>query len=231
MTVLTRGERFKDARTVHNQHGKQTLRAVKDATGITESAIQALEDDDSTRVVGYDKVAALAKHYGVSLDWLCSLSDDPSRSPGAVDELGLSPKAVANLKTYCSREDAAGFIDGINMMLTSPRIFTLAKDINLLARNIALEKSRLKQFERDSEVDSDCLFSVANQMDKQDIDVSDKLTDLIAKEFPEYKGRVAVSCGRVVLQSQMQDVVRLFGDDMQVVTGYLDCFFDPLNEI
>ena len=231
MPLLTRGERFKDARTVHNQHGKQTLREVKNATGVNESLIQALEDDNSTRSVGYDKVAALAKHYGVSVDWLCSISDDPLRSPGAVDELGLSPKAVANLKSYCSREDAAGFIDGINMILTSPRIFTLAKDIDLLARNITLEKSRLKQFERDSEVDIDRLFSVAKQMDKQDIDVSAKLADLIAKEFPEYKGRVAVSCGRVVLQSQMQDIVGMFRDDMQVVTGYLDCFLDPLNEI
>ena len=97
MPVLTRGERFKDARTVHNQHGKQTLREVKNATGVTESLIQALEDDSSTRSVGYDKVVTLAKHYGVSVDWLCSLSDDPLRTPSAVDDLGLAPCVIKEI--------------------------------------------------------------------------------------------------------------------------------------
>ena len=59
---LTRGERFKDARIVHNQHGKQTMDEVAAATGISKSLIQALENDDKERSVGYDKVAALAAH-------------------------------------------------------------------------------------------------------------------------------------------------------------------------
>lgn len=231
MPALTRGERFKDARTIHNQHGKQTLRDVENATGVTASLIQSLEDDESTRSVGYDKVAVLAKHYGVSVDWLCSLSEDPFRIPGAVDELGLSPKTVSDLKGYCSREDSVGFIDGINILLSSPHIFTLSKDIYGLTCNIALEKNRLKRFEREVADDRDRLFSAAMQMDTQDIDVSAKLTELIAKEFPEYKGRVAVSCGRMVLQSQMQEIVGLFRDDMQVATGYFDLFLDPVSEI
>lgn len=231
MPVLTRGERFKDARTIYNQHGKQTLRDVENETGVTASLVQSLEDDESTRSVGYDKVATLAKHYGVSVDWLCGLSEDPSRIPGAVDELGMSPKVAANLKRYCSREDAAGFIDGINMILSSPHIFALAKDIYGLTCNIDLEKNRLRQFEKELEGDCDRLFSVAMQMNTQDIDVSAKLTELITREFPEYKGRVAVSCGRVVLQSQMQEIVGLFRNDIQIATGYLDLFLDPISEI
>ena len=46
MVRLTRGERFKDARTVHNQHKKQTMDEVAAATGISKSLIQALEDDE-----------------------------------------------------------------------------------------------------------------------------------------------------------------------------------------
>lgn len=198
-------------------------------TGVTRQTVSQYCNGISEP--GYDTLIKIADFFNVSVDYLLGRTNDPNRQASAIDVLGLSPQAVDKLKSYSSREDAAGFIEGINMILTSPRIFTLAKDIDLLARNIALEKSRLEQFNRESEDDRDRLFPVALQMDKQDIDVSTQLAELIAKEFPEYKGRIAVSCGRVVLQSQMQDIIGLFRDDMQVVTGYLDCFLDPLNEI
>lgn len=98
--MLTRAEKFKDARVVHNQHGKQTMDAVFEATGVNKSIISALERDakgDGTPItqgVGYDKVVKLAEHYGVSLDYLLSSSDDPKRKPSAVDELDLTPRYI-----------------------------------------------------------------------------------------------------------------------------------------
>lgn len=94
MARLTRGERFKDARIVHNQHKKQTMDEVSAATGVSKSLIQSLEDDSVNRSVGYDKVAKLAAHYNVTTDYLFGLSDDPAPMRSAVDDLGLSPKAV-----------------------------------------------------------------------------------------------------------------------------------------
>ena len=95
---LTRGERFKDARTVYNQRGKQTMDEVTAATGVSKSLIQALEDDDVARSVGYDKVAKLAAHYGVTADFLLGLSDDPNPAPSTVNDLGLSVKAVERIE-------------------------------------------------------------------------------------------------------------------------------------
>ena len=57
---LERGERFKDARLEYNRNGRQTLRAVYDATGISTSLIQELEDDSSSRDIGYLKIQKLA---------------------------------------------------------------------------------------------------------------------------------------------------------------------------
>lgn len=74
MCTLTRGERFKDARTVHNQHGSQSMDDVYKATGVSASMIKDLEDDEKERSVGYDKIATLAKYYGVSADYLLGLS-------------------------------------------------------------------------------------------------------------------------------------------------------------
>ena len=94
MAKLTRGERFKDARIVHNQHKKQTMDEVATASGVSKSLIQSLEDYSVNRSVGYDKVAKLAAHYRVTTDFLLGLSDDPFPMPSVVDDLGLSLKAV-----------------------------------------------------------------------------------------------------------------------------------------
>ena len=74
MHTLTRGERFKDARKVYNRNGSQSMEQVRQATGVSKCALTALEDDESTTGVSYLSVAALARHYGVSADWLLGLS-------------------------------------------------------------------------------------------------------------------------------------------------------------
>lgn len=116
---LTRGERFKDARTEYNQHGRQTMDEVFSATGISKSLIQALEDDESTRSVGYDKISTLAAHYGVSSDFLLSLTDDPYPKRTAVDDLGLSAKAVKQLRELKKQPDTEALLVGLNMLIES----------------------------------------------------------------------------------------------------------------
>ena len=103
MATLKRHERFQDARLVHNQHNKQTMDEVSTATGISKSLIQALEDEDQARSVGYDKVATLAKHYGVSSDYLLGLTPNPTTDTNlsAVCEYtGLSQGSVQFLSFF-----------------------------------------------------------------------------------------------------------------------------------
>lgn len=92
MATLTIAERFKDARTVHNIHKKQSMKTVEQATGVSASMIKDLEAG-SERSVGYDKIMALAKHYYVSVDWLLGLSEDIEFSPGELSDLGISAKS------------------------------------------------------------------------------------------------------------------------------------------
>lgn len=94
MATLTRGERFKDARKEFNQHGNQTMGDVQKATGVSASLIADLENDEKDRRANYIDIATLAKHYGVTTDWLCGLSDDHHISPCASSELGLSEKSI-----------------------------------------------------------------------------------------------------------------------------------------
>lgn len=137
MNKLTRGERFKDARTVYNQHRWQTMEAVYAATGVSASMIKDLEDDDKDRSVGYDKILTLAKHYGVSADFLLGLSAYP-RISNEVDIVckytGLSKESVEYLAQLKESYNDSWPMDGLDVIDT-----ILETDIktNLLA-NISL---------------------------------------------------------------------------------------------
>ena len=103
MAILKRHERFQDARLVHNQHNKQTMDEVSTATGISKSLIQALEDENQERSVGYDKVATLAKHYGVSSDYLLGITPDPTTDTNLAavcKYTGLSQESIQFLSFF-----------------------------------------------------------------------------------------------------------------------------------
>ena len=78
MCKLSRGERFQDARQVHNKNGRQTMDEVASAIKIKKSMLSDLENDDIQRDVKCSYIALLSKYYGVSSDFLLGLTDDPS---------------------------------------------------------------------------------------------------------------------------------------------------------
>lgn len=71
--TLTMGERFKDARIVHNKNGRQTMEEVASLLGIAKSTLSDIENDK--RDPGAEVIKMLAQHYGVSSDYLLGLSD------------------------------------------------------------------------------------------------------------------------------------------------------------
>lgn len=54
---------------------------------------------DGTSSPDWETIVAIAKYFSVSTDYLLGASDDPTPQPSAVDDLGLSPKAVQYLHT------------------------------------------------------------------------------------------------------------------------------------
>lgn len=101
MEKLSRGERFQDARLVHNKHGKQTQRQVAEETNLESSFLSNVENDDCPREPGINKVKALAEYYCVSIDWLLGLSEVPRVDPDLkmiCDYTGLSDSNVRRIK-------------------------------------------------------------------------------------------------------------------------------------
>lgn len=100
--------RFKLARTLHNQHGSQSTKEVECESGITKSLIEDLESNaGKPRNVSYLKVKRLAEHYGVSSDYLLGLSSTPSVNEDiqvACKVTGLSGEAI-----HCLQDIASAF--------------------------------------------------------------------------------------------------------------------------
>ena len=94
--------RFKLARTIHNQHGKESVKSVFEKTGISKSLIDDLESNvGKKRAVSYLTVKELAEYYGVTSDYLLGLSDNPSRDEDiqiAAKTTGLSNTAIIQLE-------------------------------------------------------------------------------------------------------------------------------------
>ncbi len=131
--ILTRGERFLEARITYNQHGKQTQGDVYKATGVPASKIKDLEDDDTNRGVDYRSIATLAKHYGVSADWLLGLTTipRPDTSLQAIERYsGLSQASVERLP--CVKAEMRGLRGTLDLLLSAdglPRLLEALQSV------------------------------------------------------------------------------------------------------
>lgn len=116
---LTMGERFKDARTVHNKHGKETTGSVAEATGVSKSTLSEIEND--SRVPGAKIIAELARHYGVSADYLLGLSDvitPDATAQAVIAYTGLSEDNVLTLHNMADHLGGEIIAEENNQQLT-----------------------------------------------------------------------------------------------------------------
>ena len=89
---LSLQEKLRDLR----DEKKLTLADLAEAIGIPLSTLQRMEGQDDIRI-GYQDVAALAKFYGVSTDYLFGLTDNRQHRHIEVDALRLSDDAIETL--------------------------------------------------------------------------------------------------------------------------------------
>ncbi len=135
---LTRGERFKDARTVYNQHGKQTIAEVAAATGIAQGKLSHIETDKAGSI-GSESVKRLAEHYGVSSDWLLGLSDIRTTNTdlkSVCEYTGLSESVIELLRRTTTIPEVINMLvakyDGAN--ITDVPLFKFAAAFHKVVR-------------------------------------------------------------------------------------------------
>ena len=221
MVRLTRAERFKDARTVHNQHGKQTMDSVAAATNITKSVIHALEDEKTDRDVGYKTVAALANHYGVSAHWLLGLTDDHKLLPSAVDDLSLSAAAVDRLMSIGSHEYSEELTEALNLILEDPQLFTLLLRVKMVTDAVITETEHLQHIAQEAGEDDPNSFGLLNILLGDQI-TSGVIENEIITAHPELAGRITVDFGQNSLERRIEELGNSFTSLIKYATGYHD---------
>lgn len=190
-----RAKRFIEARTVHNQHGEQTLLEVKKATGVQPSMISDLEtsvykEGKKERPVQYQKVVTLAEHYGVNVAWLMGqpgasykLDEDVQN---VVRTTGLSDKSVEVLQTIKGTElnillnrllESEGFAD---------MLFQLNNAIKINANNT--------QSDEEAEViEKTQVLGIVNGMDSRNSRLSNRqLIDMYRRKAVEFINRAFI---------------------------------------
>lgn len=221
MVRLTRAERFKDARTVHNQHGKQTMDSVAAATNITKSVIHALEDEKTDRDVGYKTVAILTKHYGVSADWLLGLTEDYKPQPSAVDDLNLSTAAVDQLMRIGSHDQSTELIEALNLILEDSQLFALLLRVKIVADAVITETEHLQHIAQEAGEDDPNSFGLLNILLGDQI-TSGVIENEIITAHPELAGRITVDFGQNVLERRIEELGNSFTSLIKYATGYHD---------
>lgn len=93
-TKLTLQEKLRDLR----EERKLKLSEVAEQTGIPSSTLGRLEAEDDIRA-GYQDIAALARFYEVSGDYLLGLTENRRQRGTPIDELALTDDAVTALKS------------------------------------------------------------------------------------------------------------------------------------
>lgn len=179
---LTRGERFKDARTVYNQHGKQSMRIVEGCTDVSASVITYLESDGEGRNVGYPNIVALAKHYGVSTDFLLGLTNDPYPIRSVIDDLSITPAVAERFllrkKQNCSDCDV---VNKYNRVLENDDVWILLGLIHGYMTAVKADSiywELVKKYDGDSIDDGELckmLLEKAESYRETDIDMCDFL--------------------------------------------------------
>ena len=228
MAILSRGERFKEARLTYNQHNKQTMKEVETATGVSASLIQALEDDENTRSVGYDKVALLANHYGVTSDWLLCLTEDPAIKPCAADVLGLRPLVIDELVHLCTVCD---FYDGEDTRDTPLQAF------NVLAYNslrspiyemiCALRQAILCAEGNDYQEEEAMIRNNREYYGQsiKDLDIEYFLHQEIYKSYPFLRDKIKILYGSSRFVTMIDEICHLFRSIVEDMTGYTDYIY------
>ncbi len=95
-----------------------TLEELAAKIGVNATTLGRMEKGQ-TQKIGSDVLAALAREFNVSADFLLGLTDIPDRKNYGIDELGLSAQAVREL--YTRRVD----VDVVNRLLEHPRFSVL----------------------------------------------------------------------------------------------------------
>ena len=214
------------------------LRQTLEGKGVTQGELASLIGVTPQTVSQYcsgasepsfDNLVKIADKLDVSVDYLLGRTADPNRQASAIDTLGISPKVVERLELYRSQEYADLFTEGLNILLSAPRLSIISKSIGSLVREIDKERKLQEQRMQSSGEKISDKRAAALSMTEKDAELSNEFVAAIEQAYPHLRGRVEVFCGVAVIESKMQHIVELIKGDLSCIPGYFDCVCGTYN--
>lgn len=153
----------------------------------------------------------------VSADWLLGIENEP---------LGLSPKAIYNIKSAQKDENGSLFIDGINMLLEDYRFLLIAKDVKQFSDIVKSEKEYVLNYLDKNYSQNQTWHDRDTYMFLSDEQLADDLLQELKANHPGIAARISVSCGRSALDGNLRAIVEDFRSDIEWITGYMKYMAD-----
>ncbi len=185
------------------------------AMGIPSSTLGSyIRNGENGRKASIVNLQVIAEYYGVSSDYLIGLTNDPNKKPSAVDDLGLSAKAIDRITQLDKNSKLA-----LSTLLDTPQFCRALSPMCLLASVIEGENKRLDDYEPSStiaEVDlpSNVKASVEDSL------IAKELTNKIHKEYPEKYDRFYVASIKTLIHNQISATMDMLRDAVYELTAY-----------
>lgn len=244
---LIMAKRLKELREEHELSHVLLSKALKEKydIDISRDSLMSYEVSDPYHTKAYknegmrvEYLRCLADFYGVSSDYLLGLTNDPAKKPSAVDELGLSPAIIQNIKRL--KEDSEEeFNDSISELGEGDQMVNfnscrlshgafnqfisatledsiIYAQISLLARRIEmLSAAEIPEHLTAHEILNKRLGGVAT-----DISAGVKLSFELYEKYPELAGLFQVQFGGKSLKIDIDDICYTLRTLIEEITGY-----------
>lgn len=158
----------------------------------------------------------LADFYGVSSDYLLGFTNDRNKEPSAVDELGLSEKAVNEIRIIGKTRGFEDCIPGLNFLIEDGDLLTLAA----LALRLRNSVRKARQIERSYSEESFSLSDAVMQRNREHVYVRQYLEEILTNQFPYLKGEIRIVIGESAVTRSKDDLVKSFEKRICEITGY-----------
>ena len=163
-----------------------------------------------------------ADFYGVSSDYLLGFSGDPAPKPAAVDELGLNPIVIEEIRNlaaemgYFDLDDTSETpLQALNVFLNRSLETPLYEMINCLHDAVEVERSAAP-----SKLISDDDRKYIRGLEDEEFHAGYVLMKKLIDLHPDLRGRIHVIYGSQRLKPQVDEICDLFRSIVENMTGY-----------
>lgn len=176
----------------------------------------------------YETLVKIADYFDVSTDYLLGRTEEPSRQPCAVDDLGLTTEAVAYIRSYSNpvrskdmeelvRPDDC--LKGLSMLIESGRLLGLSGEVkkfhDIVCQNI--EISKVYQDSTPAEAGDD--YYKWRHAAEEDL-LAKHFQNTLESQFPDFKGTFEILVGRHIIEHQKRVIIDHFDEMLRNVSNY-----------